>query len=141
MYEEFVLPVILEMNRRRGTALPTGWHYCGSGMHLVPVFARHYPLERIDEVTHPVLDIAEIRRILGPKVWVKAQIEDGIVHSGGAGVRASVAALASSGAMGSGRLCESVGDMLPGTAIERRRELYAAVRELMRYGNGGERGE
>ena len=130
-YEEFILPVIVEMNRRRGTSLPTGWHYCGSGMHLVPVFKRHYPLERLDDVTYPMLDLAEVRKIVGNEVRIKAQIADGIVHTGPSErIRDAVRGLMQSGAKGSGRFALSVGDMLRGTPMAHRKAFYEAVKEF-----------
>lgn len=134
MYEEFMLPVILEMNRRRGTSLPTGWHYCGNGMHLIPVFNKHYPLERLDDVTWPMLDLAEARRIVGNDVRIKAQISDGIVHNGPpAEIRRAVKDLMDSGARGDGRFVLSVGDMIRGTPMANRETYYQAVKDYGRY--------
>jgi hypothetical protein len=100
-------------------------------MQLLPVFKKHYPLERLDDVTYPLLDLSEARRIFGDGVWIKAQLEDGITHAGPVEtIRQSVRDLLQSGAVGTGRFCLSVGDMLSGTPMEHRRAFYAAVREF-----------
>ena len=36
-YEEFIMPIAIEMNLRRGTPMPSGLHYCGRGERLFPV--------------------------------------------------------------------------------------------------------
>ena len=135
MYEEFIVPVIVEMNRRRGTGLPTGIHHCGRGTHLFPVIARCFPLERIDDLNYPAVDIARVRRDVGPEVWIKAEIDAGIVAAGPPErIRAAVAELLTPEVMGRGRFALTVGDLLPGTPLENRRVLYEAVREYGRYG-------
>lgn len=117
----------LSLSRRRGTPLPSGWHYCGSGMHLIRLFAQLYPLERLDDLTYPLLDIGEVRRIFGRKAWIKA----GIIHAGPSErIREVVQNLMATGIADEGRFCLSVGDMLKGTPMEHRKALYAAVREF-----------
>jgi uroporphyrinogen-III decarboxylase len=134
MYERFLLPVILEMNRRRGTPLPSGLHHCGRGQHLLPVIGKHFPLQRLDDLTFPLIDVARARRDVGPEVWVKVVIEDAIVRFGPAErIRQTVRDLMASGAKGRGRLALSVGDMLAGTPLEHRVALYEAVKEFGGY--------
>jgi hypothetical protein len=134
MYERFLLPVIVEMNRRRGTPMPSGLHHCGRGAHLFGVVRRHCPLQRLDDLTFPLLDIAKVRRDVGPDVWIKVCIEDSIVRFGPAErVRRTVQDLMRSGAKGRGRLALTVGDMLAGTPLEHRLALYESVREFGGY--------
>lgn len=133
-YEALIVPVIKEMNRRRGTGLPTGIHHCGRGAHLFPVIRRHFPLQRIDDLNYPLNDVAWVRSVVGPEVWIKAEIEAGIVQTGPSErIRQTVRNLMTSGAKGNGRLAIVVGDLLPGTPLEHRLALYEAVREFGAY--------
>jgi uroporphyrinogen-III decarboxylase len=133
-YEEFIVPVVVEINRRRGTGLPTGIHHCGRGAHLFPVIARRFPLQRIDDLTFPLNDVAAVRRAVGEHVWVSVVIEDGIVRSGPVEtIVDTVRDLMRSGAMGRGRLALSVGDLMPGIPMRHRLALYEAVKEYGRY--------
>lgn len=135
LYEAFIQPVIDEMNRRRGTPLPSGLHHCGRGAHLVGVIRRHCPLQRLDDITFPLIDVAKVRREVGDEVWIKVCIEDSIVQGGPPErIRRTVRDLMASGAKGRGRLALTVGDMLAGTPLEHRLALYEAVREFGRYG-------
>ena len=134
VYERFILPVILEMNRRRGTPMPSGLHHCGRGAHLFAVVKRHCPLQRLDDITFPLIDVARARREVGEEVWVKVCIEDSIVRFGPPErIRQTVKDLMGSGAKGRGRLALTVGDMLPGTPPAHRLALYESVREFGRY--------
>ena len=133
-YEEFIAPVILEINRRRGTTAPTALHHCGSGAHLFPVIQRLYGLTRIHALTYPLVDIARVRREVGEAVWIAALIDDTVVRFGPPErIRQTVRALMDSGAKGRGRFCLIAGDMLGGTPLEHRRALYDAVREFGGY--------
>ena len=133
-YERFIVPLIVEMNRRRGTPMPSGIHHCGRGAHLFGIIARTCPLERIDDLSFPTVDVAKIRAEVGPHVWVRVEIDAGIVHAGPPErIAATVRDLMDSGARGRGRLALSVGDLLPGTPLAHREALYAAVREYGRY--------
>jgi uroporphyrinogen-III decarboxylase len=133
-YEEFLYPVILEMNRRRGTPLPSGLHHCGRGAHLFGLFKRLYPLQRMDDITYPLLDIAKVRRDVGEEVWIKVCIEDSIVQLGPPErIRQTVRDLMASGAKGRGRLALTVGDLMPGVPLKHRLALYEAVKEFGRY--------
>lgn len=132
LYEEFIVPVIREMNRRNGTGLPTTLHHCGRGAHLFPVMQKHFPLKSIDALTSPLNDVAKVRRDLGEDVWIMALISDPLVHSGpAADIRDAVKELMK--AKGKGRFAMQVGDMLPGTPVEHRIALYEAVKEFGRY--------
>jgi len=134
-YERFLLPVIVEMNRRRGTPLPSGLHHCGRGAHLLGLMKRCYPLQRLDDITFPLIDVAAARRQVGQEVRVKVCIADAIVRFGPPErIRQTVRDLMASGAKGSGRLALTVGDMLAGTPLEHRLALYEAVKEFGRYG-------
>ena len=134
LYEAFIQPVIVEMNRRRGTPLPSGLHHCGRGAHLFGFIRRHCPLQRLDDITFPLIDVAKMRREVGDEVWTKVCIEDSIVQMGPPErIRRTVRDLMASGAKGRGRLALTVGDMLAGTPLEHRLALYEAVREFGRY--------
>jgi len=134
LYEEFVVPVVKEMNRRRGTKPPTFLHHCGLGPHLFPVVKRHFGLTHLDSLTFPSLDIAKIRREIGEEVWINACIADEITRSGPPErIRQAVKDLMDSGAKGEGRLSLHVGDMLKGTPLEHRIAFYEAVREFGTY--------
>ena len=133
-YERFMVPIIQEMNRRRGTPLPSGLHHCGRGAHLMPVIRRYFPVERLDDLTFPAIDIARARREVGEQVWIKAVIDDGIVCVGPPErIRQTVKDLMISGAKGRGRLALNVGDLLRGTPLEHRLALYESVKEFGRY--------
>lgn len=134
MYSDHIYPVVAEINRRRGTQLPTSWHYCGGGIHLLETFKEHYPIERIDDLTYPLLDPSQARCIVGEDVWIKAALSDGIVHAGPPDrIRETVRQIAAAESKGRGRFCLSVGDMLPGTELEHRLALYKAVKEYGVY--------
>lgn len=134
MYERFIMSIVVEMNRRRGTPMPSGLHHCGRGAHLFPVIQRHCPLQRLDDLTFPLLDIAKVRREVGDEVWIKVVIEDSIVQQGPPErIRQTVKDLMESGAKGRGRLAMTAGDMLPGTPLEHRLALYESIKEFGRY--------
>ena len=132
LYEEFIVPIIHEMNRRNGTPLPNALHHCGRGAHLFPVMQRHFPLKSIDALTFPLNDVAKVRRDLGEKVWIMAFIADSLVQAGPAGkIREAVREIMK--AKGKGRFALQLGDMLPGTPMDHRMALYEAVKEYGRY--------
>lgn len=133
-YEEFIIPVIQEMNRRRGTPMPSGIHHCGRGAHLFPVIAKHCPLQRIDDLTYPLNDVAAVRHAVGEGVWIKVVIEEGILRSGPPEtIRRTVRDLMASGVKGRGRLAINTGDLLAGIPMEHRLALYEAVKEFGGY--------
>lgn len=135
MYEEFIVPVIREMNRRRGTPMPSGIHHCGRGAHLFPVIRKVCPLQRIDDLTYPLNDIAGVRRAVGDEVWIKVVIEEGILRSGPPEtIRQTVRELMRSGAKGRGRLSMNAGDLLAGIPMDHRTALYESVKEFGTYG-------
>lgn len=68
LYEAFLAPVVVEMNRRRGTRPPTTLHHCGRGAHLFPVIRRRFGLTRLHALTFPLLDIARVRALAGADV-------------------------------------------------------------------------
>jgi len=132
LYEEFIVPIIREMNRRNGTPLPHALHHCGRGTHLFPVMHRHFTLKSIDALTFPLNDVAKVRRDLGKEVWIMAFIADSLVQAGPAGrIRDAVRELMK--AKGRGRFAMQLGDMLPGTPMDHRIALYEAVKEYGRY--------
>jgi uroporphyrinogen-III decarboxylase len=134
MYEKFIVPVIQEINRGRGTQAPTFLHHCGRGVHLFPVVKRSFGLTHIDMLTFPLVDIAKVRREVGHEVWINALIADEIVQLGPPErIRETVRDLMDSGAKGRGRLALNVGDMLKGTPFEHRIALYEAVKEFGAY--------
>jgi hypothetical protein len=133
-YEEFIIPVIQEMNRRRGTPMPSGIHHCGRGAHLFPVIRKHCPLQRIDDLTYLLNDVAAVRRAVGDEVWIKVVIEEGILRSGPPEtIRQTVRDLMKSGAKGKGRLSINAGDLLAGIPMANRLALYEAVKEFGQY--------
>jgi len=133
LYEDFVVPVIWEINRRRGTPPPTTLHHCGSGVHLFPIIQKHFGLTLIDSLTFPLVDVAKVRRDLGEDIWINAGIESAIIRWGPAErIRQTVKDLLAS-AKGSGRFAINVGDMLRGVPMEHRIAYYEAVREFGAY--------
>ena len=91
-------------------------------------------MQRLDDLTFPLLDIAKIRRELGGEIWIKVCIEDSIIQQGPPErIRRTVKDLMESGAKGRGRLALTVGDMLPGTPLEYRLALYESVKEFRVY--------
>ncbi|MHB9024707.1 MAG: uroporphyrinogen decarboxylase family protein [Armatimonadota bacterium] len=134
MYEEFILPRVLELNQRRGTEPPHCLHHCGRGAHLFPTMHKHYRLRRLNMLTYPMIDIAKVRRDLGEDIWIDAHIDDGIVNFGPPErIHEAVKEFMASGVKGKGRLALMSGDLLRGTNIEHQRALYAAVKEYGRY--------
>jgi hypothetical protein len=133
-YEAFLVPLIVEMNERRGSQ-PGNWlHHCGRGAHLFPVIKKHFGLTTIHALTYPLVNIAKVRREVGEEVWIYGVIEDGIIHQGpSARIREIVKELMASGAKGTGRFALWVGDLLRGVPLGHRRALYEAVREYGRY--------
>lgn len=134
LYEKFVVPILFEMNRRRGTPPPSSIHHCGRGYHLFPVIKRYFGLNRIHALTHPIIDIARVRAEINPDAWIMAVIEDSIVQfESPEAIRQTVKDLMNSGAKGQGRLAIIVGDMLKGTPIDNRIALYESVKEFGGY--------
>ena len=134
LYEEFIVPIIDEMNRRRGTKAYTSLHHCGRGTHLFGIMKRHFGLTHIDALTYPLVDIAEVRREVGYDVWISGCIGMEIVKLGPPErIRQTVKELMASGAKGDGRLSLWVGDLLRGTPLAHRVALYESVREFGRY--------
>ena len=132
LYEEFIVPVIREMNRRTGTPLPTVLHHCGRGTHLFPAMKKHFGLTSIDALTFPLNDVAKVRRDLGEDVRIMAIVADSIVQAGPPQrIRETVRELMR--AKGRGRFSMQLGDMLPGTPPDHRLALYEAVKEYGRY--------
>jgi hypothetical protein len=135
MYERFIVPVVLEVNRRRGTVAPTLLHHCGRGAHLFPVIKRRFGLERLHMLTFPLIDVARVKSELGEEVWITAAVADQIIQAGPPErIRQTVKDLLSPGAKGCGRLALCVGDMLKGTPMDHRTAFYEAVREFGGYG-------
>jgi len=134
LYEEFIVPVIDEMNRRRGTKAYTSLHHCGRGTHLFGIMKRHFGLTHMDALTYPLVDIAEVRREVGYDVWISGCIGMEIVKLGPPErIRQTVKELMASGAKGDGRLSLWVGDLLRGTPLAHRVALYESVKEFGRY--------
>ena len=134
LYEQFIVPIIQETNRRRGARAPTSLHHCGRGAHLFPLVKKHFGLTHLSAITFPLIDIARVRREVGDDVWISGFIADEIVHVGPPErIRQTVRELMESGAKGNGRLSLNVGDMLKGTPLEHRIALYEAVKEFGRY--------
>ena len=134
MYEEFIVPVVKEMNRRRGTRASSALHYCGAGTHLFPVLKRHFGLTQLHGLTFPIIDIARVRSQVGEDIQITVFIEDSIIHRGPPErVRQVVKDLMASGAKGKGRFELAVGDMLKGVPLEHRLALYEAVKEFGKY--------
>jgi len=133
-YEEYLVPVVQRINRQRGTVAPTVLHHCGRGSHLFPVVQKQFGLTHLDALTYPKVDIARMRRELGPEIWITAILDDGIIQNGPAeSIRRAVKELMQSGAKGQGRFALIVGDMLQGTPLEHRLAYYEAVREFGGY--------
>ena len=134
LYERFLVPVILEINRRRGTRGGTKLHHCGRGEHLFPVIKRCFGLTQIEALTHPYVDIARVRSAIGEDVWIIGVVADDIVMKGPPEhIRQTVKDLMASGAKGRGRLALEIGDMLPGTPMEHRVAYYEAIKEFGTY--------
>ena len=134
LYEEFIVPVIYEMNRRRGMKAYTSLHHCGRGTHLFGIMKRHFGLTHIDALTYPLVDIAKVRRELGGDIWINACVGMEIVKVGPPErIRQTVKELMASGAKGEGRFSLSVGDLLKGTPYEHRVALYESVKEFGQY--------
>ena len=135
IYEEFIVPVIHEMNRRRGDKTPWPYlHHCGSGTHLFPIMQREFGLVEIGALTWPLVDIAKVRRDLGEDVWIYASVADEIVKFGTPdSIYAAVRELMETGAKGKGRFALGVGDMMRGTPMANREAFYGAVKEFGRY--------
>ena len=134
LYEQFIVPVIEEMNRRHGTKAPTSLHHCGRGTHLFGIMKRHFGLTHMDALTYPLVDIAEVRRELGYDVWVLGCIAVEIINLGPPEkIRQAVKELMASGAKGDGRFALSVGDLLRGTPLAHRFALYESVKEFGGY--------
>jgi hypothetical protein len=132
-YEQFIVPVILAMNRRRSTTPPTALHHCGRGAHLFPVMKKHFGLASIHALTWPLVDVGRVRAELGEGVKIAALLEDSIVQRGPAErIREAVRDLLTQ-AKGGGGLSLVTGDMLKGTPMEHRLICYEAVREWGRY--------
>jgi uroporphyrinogen-III decarboxylase len=133
-YERFIVPAVHEMNRRRGTQPSGGLHHCGRGSHLFPVIQRHFGLKRIHALTHPIVDIARVRRELGDEVWLECCLYDPIVQFGPPErIRQAVKDLLTSGAKGKGRFALIAGDMLKGTPLEHRIAFYESIKEFGAY--------
>jgi hypothetical protein len=139
-YEQFIVPLIVEMNRRRGTGLPTGLHHCGRGAHLFPVIKKHFPLQRLDDLAVPTNDLAAVRRAVGDEVWIKAELDAGLVQAGPPErISQAVKDVLVPAAKGRGRLAMSAGDLMPGTPLAHRIAYYEAVKEFGTYAPGGAR--
>lgn len=135
LYERFLVPVIEEMNARKGVAPGTSLHHCGRGVHLFPVMQRRFGLTQVEALTWPLVDIARVRRELGDEVWIIGVVADDIIMQGPPErIRQAVRDLMASGAKGRGRFALEIGDMLPGTPLEHRVAYYEAVREFGTYG-------
>ena len=133
LYEDFVVPVIKEINRRRGTTPPTGLHHCGTGTHLFPIMQNHFGLTAIDSLTFPLVDIAKVRADLGEDITITAGIESEIIKSGPPErIRQTVKELLTA-AKGKGRFTMQVGDMLRGVPMDHRIAYYEAVKEFGTY--------
>ena len=93
------------------------------------VFKEHYPLERISDVTYPLLDMREVRNIVGDEVWITVAVEDGLIAAGPrAAIQKTVDRLMTDAGVAENRTSMSVGDMLKGTPLEHRIALYEAVK-------------
>jgi uroporphyrinogen-III decarboxylase len=133
LFEEFLVPIVLEMNRRRGTSVPTVLHHCGRGKQLFPVAKRRYGLTHINALTYPLNDIPKIRRDLGEDIRIDALIQDSIIQQGPPERIREVVKELLTGAKCHGRLAIMVGDLLPDTVIDHQIALYEAVREFGTY--------
>ena len=134
LYERFIVPIIHEMNKRRGAPPWPSLHHCGSGTHLFPIMQREFGLNDIGALTWPLVDIAKVRRDLGEHIWIYGSVADEIVKFGTPDtIYDAVRELMESGAKGSGRFALGVGDLLRGTPMENREAFYAAVKEFGRY--------
>jgi hypothetical protein len=134
LYEAFLIPIIFEMNRRRGTRPSQGVHHCGRGVQLFPVMKRHFGLKRIHALTFPLVDVARVQAELGDDSQIMAVIEDSIVKLGPPErIRQTVMDLLESGVKDRGRFALIVGDMLKGTPVEHRFALYESVKEFGGY--------
>lgn len=134
LYEEFIIPVVKEMNERIGKVPSSEFHHCGRGTHLFPAVKKHFNFNSINNLTFPMNDVAKVRNTLGEDVWVTVLIEDSIIKEGPPErIRHTVKDLMQSGAKGNGRLSLAVGDMLRGTSLENVAILYEAVKEFGTY--------
>ena len=134
MYEEYIVPLVLEMNRRRGTTPVADLHHCGRGSHLFPVMQRAYgKLNSINALTYPLVDVAKVRYDLGEDVWITSIIDDAIIQSGPADRIYEVVKEYLTAVKGKARFALMVGDMLKGTPMDHRLAYYQAVREYGRY--------
>lgn len=133
LFEEFLVPIVLEMNRQRGTPVPTVLHHCGRGRQLFPVVRRRYGLTRLNALTYPLIDVAKVRRELGEDIRIDVIIQDNIIQQGPpARIREVVKELLTE-AKGRGRLAIMVGDLLRDTVLEHQVALYEAVKEFGTY--------
>ncbi|MHB9134409.1 MAG: uroporphyrinogen decarboxylase family protein [Armatimonadota bacterium] len=134
MYEEFIAPLSLEMNRRRGTEPPQNLHHCGRGSHLFPTIKRIFGLNSINVLTYPLNDIAKVRHDLGEDVTIYAVIDDGIIQLGPPErIRQVVKEFFDTVVKGNGGLALMLGDLLRGTPMENRIAYYEAVKEYGQY--------
>jgi len=133
LYEDFIVPVIKEINRRRGMTPPTALHHCGLGAHLFPIIKKHFGLTLIDSLTFPLVDVAKVRADLGEDIYINAVIAEDIVTAGPPErIRQTVKDLLTS-AKGKGRFAINVGDMLRGVPMDHRIAYYEAVKEFGTY--------
>lgn len=134
LYEEFLVPLIVQVNRERGTVPPSQLHHCGRGAQLFPVVKRHFGLTLLNALTYPLVDVAKVRRDLGEDVEIQCVVADNIIRQGPPEqIRRVVCELMASGVKGKGGFSLIAGDMLPGTPLEHRVAYYEAVKEYGRY--------
>jgi uroporphyrinogen-III decarboxylase len=134
LYERYLVPVIKQINRRRGAEPGTRLHHCGRGAHLFPIMKKHFGLTHVEALTFPYVDIARVRREIGEEVWITGVVADDVIMQGPPErIRRTVGDLMRSGAKRGGRLCLEIGDMLPGTPMEHRIAYYEAVKEFGCY--------
>ncbi len=134
LFEQFIIPLLFELNARRGTTPAPHLHHCGRGAHLFPIFQRHFGLVSINALTYPLIDVAKVRRELGEDIRIYCLIEDSIIQQGPPErIREVVKELMASGVKGRGRFAIMVGDLLRDTNLDHQLALYEAVKEFGTY--------